>query len=338
MTTYEFPTPFIGSVAFGSDGVKPLFVTIRDKFDAAYRIDVSNRDHVSILDFLNNTLRLDGSGIHFTTNDCGSSVSFVIDNMYDQLAELSNEQCSIGMKTFLAEDVRFEQKIKLRDQCEGPVGRLVSRYPELLVANTSCSVLGVDDMTGTWTFDCPWLGRNSKLARCTSEVRSEIVDFLLLDPFNGGCPDVSTVVTTLATSARDMLSSESLREELYNQAATAALQSQANQTAIYFGQLWDVLQQALSKENVNSTGEASALRRDINMYDAYRNFANDACASHNLPNMTVNLDLRAGASYLRSIASFSAIPDPPIALDATIQDPSRSRAQRQDSAPTPRLR
>jgi hypothetical protein len=319
----RFPTPYIESVAFDSDGIKPLYITIRDRLDAAYHVDVSNSDNVSITDSLNNTMRLDGSGIHFTDSDCDTSVSFVIDNMYDQLAELSNERCSIGMKALLADEVRFQQTLEIRDQCEGPVGRLISRYPELFVANTSCNVLSVDDMTGTWIFDCPWLGRNSKLSRCVSEVNSEIVDFLLLDPFNGGCPDVSTVVTTLAATARDILSIDTLLEELYSQASNTTQSSAANMTAHNFEQLWVVLDQALAKHTVNDPYATSSLRRGINMYNAYRNFANDACVSHNQPNVTVNMDIRAGASFLHSFASFNAVPEVPVTLKAKVQDPSR---------------
>ncbi|KAJ6786182.1 hypothetical protein PWT90_00744 [Aphanocladium album] len=316
--------PYVGSVSFDSDDVRPLYLSVRDAAKGSHLIDVSDSSAVTIFDAKNNSLRLDVSGIHFVTGNCNLTVSYLIDNMYTQLAQQSRETCSLGPKTLLAGDQTFLQPLVLRDQCGDPVGPMVRKYPDLRLDGEQCVCVGAADANGTWTFSCPWQTSGSTVQRCVSSLQRNVVQFLLYDPFNGGCADVSSVVTLLEASAQDMFNATSLQEELYRQVGNNTnLFYKADDTVMYYMQLWESLKSSLSKTRGLNPGRGSNVKQYLDTYNSYRSFAADACMSLNSSSAPAVLSLSAGSSNIPMLASLSEIPAPGSVLTAIIQDPAK---------------
>ncbi|KAM3504915.1 hypothetical protein MY11210_008167 [Beauveria gryllotalpidicola] len=317
--------PYVGSINFDSDDMTPLYLSIRDAAKGAHLIDVSDSSAVTIFDSRNNSMRLDLSGIHFVTGHCNLTVSYLIDNLYGQLAQQSFEMCSMGRKKLLAGEQTFAQTLLLRDQCGNPVGPTVRRYPDLRVDGEQCIALGAaDPANGTWTFDCPWQSAGSAVQRCMSSLERNAVEFLLYDPFNGGCADASSVVTMLEASARDMLNITAIRQELHSQVGNNTDHFyRVDDTVMYYMQLWETLKSTLSKTRGLNPGRGSNLKQYLDTYNRFRSFAADACTSLNSSIVPAVLSLRAGSSTIPRLASFPSIPVASDPLAAKIQDPSK---------------
>lgn len=322
--------PYVGSVNFDSDGITPLSLSVRDAAKGSHLFDVSDPSAVTIFDTRNNSLRLDLTGIHFVTGHCNLTVSYLIDNMYAQLAQQSLEMCAKGPRRLLAGEQTFSQTLVLRDQCGSPVGRRVRRYPDLRIDDEQCTpVPAGDDANGTWTFDCPWQSAGSTAQRCMAAVERHAVDFLLYDPFNGGCADASSVVTLLEASAQDMLSLAAIQQELNNQVHNGTGGGgdgrfyRTDDTVMYYLQLWETLKSTLSKTRGLNPGRGSNLKQYLDTYNRYRGFAADACGSSAGAGAAV-LSLTAGSSTIPVLADLRDMPGasaPP--LRARIQDPAK---------------
>ncbi|XWW95777.1 hypothetical protein V2A60_003744 [Cordyceps javanica] len=317
--------PYVGSVSFDDDNITPLYLSVRDAAKGSHLIDVSDPSAVTIFDSRNNSLRLNLTGIHLVTGHCNLTVSYLIDNMYGQLAQQSLELCSKGPKNLLAGEQTFTQTLVLRDQCDGPVGPRVRRYPDLRVDDEQCIAVPTDNTNGTWTFDCPWQSAGSTVQRCMSSLTRNAIEFLLYDPFNGGCADVSSVVTLLEASAQDMLNMTAIQQELYNQIGNdTSLLHKVDDTVMYYLQLWETLKSTLSKTRGLNPGRGSNLKQYLDTYNRYRNFAADACASLNGSVAPAVLSLTAGSSTIPVLASLQ---DMPVAggnpLAARVQDPAK---------------
>ncbi|KAM3445949.1 hypothetical protein NHJ13734_000126 [Beauveria thailandica] len=319
--------PYVGSINFDSDDLTPLYLSVRDAAKGAHLIDVSDSSAVTIFDSRNNSMRLDLSGIHFVTGHCNLTVSYLIDNLYGQLAQQSFEMCSMGRKKLLAGEQTFFQTLVLRDQCGNPVGPTVRRYPDLRVDGEQCIALGAtvaDPANGTWTFDCPWQSAGSAVQRCMSSLERNAVEFLLYDPFNGGCADASSVVTMLEASARDMLNITAIRQELHSQVGNNTDHIyKVDDAVMYYMQLWETLKSTLSKTRGLNPGRGSNLKQYLDTYNRFRNFAADACTSLNSSIVPAVLSLSAGSSTIPSLASFPSIPVASEPLAVNIQDPSK---------------
>ncbi|KAM3500306.1 hypothetical protein MY10362_006524 [Beauveria mimosiformis] len=319
--------PYVGSINFDSDDLTPLYLSVRDAAKGAHLIDVSDSSAVTIFDSRNNSMRLDLSGIHFVTGHCNLTVSYLIDNLYGQLAQQSFEMCSMGRKKLLAGEQTFVQTLVLRDQCGNPVGPTVRRYPDLRVDGEQCIALvatAADPANGTWTFDCPWQSAGSAVQRCMSSLERNAVDFLLYDPFNGGCADASSVVTMLEASARDMLNITAIRQELHSQVGNNTDHIyKVDDTVMYYMQLWETLKSTLSKTRGLNPGRGSNLKQYLDTYNRFRNFAADACTSLNSSIVPAVLSLSAGSSTIPRLASFPSIPVASEPLTVKIQDPSK---------------
>ncbi|OAA50770.1 nuclear condensin complex subunit Smc4 [Beauveria brongniartii RCEF 3172] len=319
--------PYVGSINFDSDDLTPLYLSVRDAAKGAHLIDVSDSSAVTIFDSRNNSMRLDLSGIHFVTSHCNLTVSYLIDNLYGQLAQQSFEMCSMGRKKLLAGEQTFVQTLVLRDQCGNPVGPTVRRYPDLRVDGEQCIALvatAADPANGTWTFDCPWQSAGSAVQRCMSSLERNAVEFLLYDPFNGGCADASSVVTMLEASARDMLNITAIRQELHSQVGNNTDHIyKVDDIVMYYMQLWETLKSTLSKTRGLNPGRGSNLKQYLDTYNRFRNFAADACTSLNSSIVPAVLSLSAGSSTIPRLASFPSIPVASEPLTVKIQDPSK---------------
>jgi hypothetical protein len=134
------PFPYIESIDFQTDGVDPLYLTLRDAAEGSHWIDVSNRSYIAIVDSLYNAMIIDAKGIHFSTKKCEYDVSIMIDSMYQQLAALSGQVCSTGsQQRKRMNDVDFNQTLYLRDQCNNPIKQTVRQYPSLKVGDSDCN-------------------------------------------------------------------------------------------------------------------------------------------------------------------------------------------------------
>ncbi|UKZ76494.1 hypothetical protein TrVFT333_004200 [Trichoderma virens FT-333] len=318
------PFPYIESVDFQTDGVDPLYLTLRDAAEGTHYIDVSNRSYIAIVDSLYNAMIIDANGIHFSTKKCQYDVSITIDSMYKQLAALSGQVCSTGdQKRKRMSDTDFKQTLYLRDQCNNPVKQIVRQYPELKIGDTDCNDIEVDENTGRWLFDCTFPGSDSGTMRCEWAVRNDIEEFLFTDPFGGACPDLSTVITTLEANGQDFINPESLRTELYNQGLDDAQKAEANLIVIYYEQLWEILKQAFSKLRTQPPGKASAIQEYIDVYNQYRNFEDDICEDLHAGDMPLKMSLRAGVTTIDAIARLNWAPENPKPFNVTIQDPAK---------------
>ncbi|KAJ4861776.1 hypothetical protein T069G_02730 [Trichoderma breve] len=318
------PFPYIESVDFQVDGVDPLYLTLRDAAEGTHYIDVSNRSYIAIVDSLYNAMIIDGKGIHFSTKKCQYDVSITIESMYEQLAALSGQVCSVGdRKRKRMSDTDFKQTLYLRDQCNNPVKQTVRQYPNLKIGDTDCNDIEADEDTGRWLFDCTFPGSDSGTLKCEWAVRNDIEEFLFTDPFGGACPDLSTVITTLEANGQDFINPESLRTELYNQGLDDAQKAEANLIVIYYEQLWEILKQAFSKLRTQPPGKASAIQEYIDVYNKYRNFEDDICEDLHAGDMPLKMSLRAGVTTIDAIARLNWAPENPKPFNVTIQDPAK---------------
>ncbi|KAK0765069.1 hypothetical protein N5P37_002546 [Trichoderma harzianum] len=318
------PFPYIESVDFQVDGVDPLYLTLRDAAEGTHYIDVSNRSYIAIVDSLYNAMIIDGKGIHFSTKKCQYDVSITIDSMYEQLAALSGQICSVGdRKGKRMSDTDFKQTLYIQDQCNNPVKQTVRQYPNLKIGDTDCNDIEVDENTGRWLFDCTFPGSESGTLKCEWAVRNDIEEFLFTDPFGGACPDLSTVITTLEANGQDFINPESLRTELYNQGLDDAQKAEANLIVIYYEQLWEILKQAFSKLRTQPPGKASAIQEYIDVYNKYRNFEDDICEDLHAGDMPLKMSLRAGVTTIDAIARLNWAPENPKPFNVTIQDPAK---------------
>ncbi|KAM0265602.1 hypothetical protein ACHAQJ_000034 [Trichoderma viride] len=318
------PFPYIESVDFQTDGVEPLYLTLRDAAEGSHFIDISNRSYIAIVDSLYNAMIIDAKGIHFSTKACKYDVSITIDSMYEQLAALSGQVCSTGdQRRKRMNDVDFKQTLYLRDQCNNPIKQTVRQYPELKVGDTDCNDIEVDEDTGRWLFDCTFPGSDSGTMRCEWAVRNDIEEFLFTDPFGGACPDLSTVITTLEANGQDFINPESLRTELYNQGLDDAQKAEANLIVIYYEQLWEIMKQAFSKLRTQPPGKASAIQEYIDVYNQYRNFEDDICEDLHAGDMPLKMSLRAGVTTIDALARLNWAPENPKPFNVTVQDPAK---------------
>ncbi|KAH0492802.1 hypothetical protein TgHK011_007734 [Trichoderma gracile] len=319
------PFPYIESIDFQTDGVDPLYLTLRDAAEGTHYIDISNRSYIAIVDSLYNAMIIDAHGIHFSTKNCQYDVSITIDSMYEQLAALSGQVCSTGDQKMMKRmsDVDFNQTLYLRDQCNNPVKQTVKKYPELKIGDTDCNDLEVDEETGRWLFACTFPGSDSGTSKCEWAVKNDIEEFLFTDPFGGACPDLSTVITTLEANGQDFINPESLRTELYNQGLDDAQKAEANLVVIYYEQLWEILKQAFSKLRTQSPDKVSAIQEYIDVYNQYRNFEDDICEDLHAGDMPLKMSLRAGVTYVDAIARLNWAPEAPKPFNVTVQDPAK---------------
>ncbi|PFH58271.1 hypothetical protein XA68_13918 [Ophiocordyceps unilateralis] len=331
------PFPFIEAVDFASDGVEPLFLTLRDAARGTHYLDVSDRGHVAIVDSLGNAMMLDHRGIHFSTNSCRFDVSFTIGGLYNQLANLSGQVCAKGGPKLIKDvdeveddedaDAPFGQTLFLRDQCGHPIGRHIRHYPLLQLGSSECRDVDVDDAQGRWRFDCAFPGASSEASRCRRAVRRSVANFLFVAPFAGSCPDLSTVVTTLEATSQDFLNPASLREELYARGLDAQQRADADLAVIYYEQLFEILKQALSRTRAKPPAVDAAIKQYLDAYSAAsRRFDADLCRDLHAPDPPLNLTLRAGAAALPVVARFASAPPPdapPPPRNLTVLDPSQ---------------
>ncbi|KAK7432284.1 hypothetical protein QQZ08_001230 [Neonectria magnoliae] len=316
------PVPYIESVHFESGGVDPLYLTIRDEAEDTYFVDISNRNQLSVVDAQGNTMLLDANGIHFSTPNCTYSVCVKINNMLQQLARLAGVECAATQREKRIDDLEFTQILNLHDQCGNPVDRTLRQYPQLRVGDSACTDTRVDEETGEWEFDCTFPGSLSGATRCELAIKNDVVDFLLTDPFGGSCPDLTTVITTLEATGRDFLNVESFRIALQESGLNETQRTEADAAAVAFDQLWEVLQQILSKSRPEGAGDASALEDYIDVYGTYRDLENDICEDLHEGEIPLNLSLVAGTTRIDAITSFNFAPDSPRPYNITIQDPS----------------
>ena len=318
----SLPVPYIESVEFDSPGIGPLYLTVRDATDGTHYIDVSNSSRIAIADRLGNSMVIDSSGIYYSTNSCTYDVSIVIGNMTQQLAGFSGVACSMGSSPQRRmEDVSFQQTLYLRDQCNKTVTRSISQYPELWVGDTLCHDTAVDESTGRWDFDCTFPGSNSGTLECQSAVQNSILNFLFAEPFGGACPDVSTMITTLQATAGQLMSPSSLQGGLYNLGLDSDQQTAADASIQSYTQLWDILQQALSR--TSSSYNQSALQQYISVYNQHRNFADDLCEDLHSGDLPLKLSLSAGVTYINAITTLNWAPQSSQPFNITVQDPSQ---------------
>ncbi|RCI09225.1 hypothetical protein L249_1394 [Ophiocordyceps polyrhachis-furcata BCC 54312] len=332
----SLPFPFIEAVDFAPDGVKPLFLTLRDAARGTHYLDLSDRGHVAIVDSLGNAMMLDAGGIHFSTNSCRFDVSFHVGGLYQQLQNLSGQVCARGGRLLVDAadetddddaDAPFGQTLFLRDQCGHPVGRHLHQYPLLRLGSTECRDVDVDEARGRWRFDCAFPGQASNASRCRRAVRRSVANFLFVAPFADACPDLSTVITTLEATSQDFLNPASLREELYSRGLDAAQRADADLAVIYYEQLWEILKQALSRSRAQPPAVDAAIKQYLDAYSAARRrFDADLCRDLHAPDPPLDLTLRAGAAPLPVVARFASAPPPdapPPPRNLTVLDPSQ---------------
>ncbi|KAH8683514.1 hypothetical protein BGZ61DRAFT_550280 [Ilyonectria robusta] len=316
------PIPYIQSVQFDSGGLDPLYLTVRDVAEGTYFIDISNKNHISVVDPEDNSMLLDANGIHFSTRNCTYGVSIGINNMLQQLATLAGVQCAASEQEKRSEDLQFRQVLNLHDQCSNPIVRTLRQYPQLRVGDSACTDTNVDETTGRWEFDCTFPGSLSGSMRCQWAIKNDVVDFLTTDPFGGSCPDLATVITTLEMTGQDFLNVESFRETLYSQRLNATQREEADTAAVAFEQLWEVLKQILSKSRTEPPGDSSALERYIELYNTYRNLENDICEDLHAGEIPLSLSLIAGVTRIDAITTLNWAPESPRSYNITIQNPS----------------
>jgi hypothetical protein len=313
------PSPYIESVDFESEGIDPLWLTVRDSTESSHYLDISNMSQIAIVDRDGTSMKLDEEGIYFSTDDCRYDISITITNFLGQVADRSGVECSTGarMKKRLF-DFPFTQTLVLRDQCDNPVGRSIRSYPRLSVGTSECTDVSVNESTGTWEFDCMFPGSESSTLQCQAAIKNDVVDFLTIDPFGGSCPDLSTVITTLGTTGRDFLSQESLRTGLFDQGLSDEDELEANRVLHSYQRIWLILQEIFAK---NKSGH-SALETYLKLYNNYRDFPTDICEDIHASELPLDLSLRAGASrFIINTLNFASEETIPQIL--TVQDPAK---------------
>ncbi|KAF4990198.1 hypothetical protein FGRMN_8619 [Fusarium graminum] len=313
------PVPYIQSVEFQSDGVYPLYLTVRNELGETYFVDISHRGRLSVVDPSGYLVTLDAKGIHFSGSNCTYDVSITIDNMYEQIADLAGAQCAALQRR--ADDLDFRQVLFLHDQCGSVVDKSLRQYPQLLVGDTVCADVAFDEETGQWDFDCTFPGSQSGSLKCQWAIENSIINFITIDPFGGSCPDLTTVVTTLEESAQDIVDPVELRKDLANQELpTDRAKQEADAAVVAYTQLWQALGSFFSKNTESSPG---ALEEYIDVYNAHRSFENDICQSLHEGEIPLNLTLIAGATRIPAITTLNWAPESTRPYNITVQDSSR---------------
>ncbi|KAF4970164.1 hypothetical protein FSARC_2761 [Fusarium sarcochroum] len=317
----SIPIPYIESVEFESDGLNPLYLTVRDEEGGTYFVDISRRGQLSVADPAGYLVTLDAEGIHFSGSNCTYDISITVDDMYEQIADLAGVQCAALKRQKRAEDLNFSQVLYLHDQCGNVVDRSLRQYPQLLVGDTVCADVAVDEDTGRWDFDCTFPGSESGSMRCQWAIKNSVIDFITTDPFGGSCPDLSTVVTTLEESAQDIVDPTELRKDLVNQGLrTERAKQEADAAVLAYTRLWAVLGAFFSKSTESSTG---ALEEYIDVYNTHRSFENDICHSLHEGEIPLNLTLIAGVTHIPAITTLNWAPESTRPYNITVQDSSR---------------
>lgn len=313
-------TPYIEAFYSDIDGIRPLLMAVQSTGNNRYSVEVSQSDHISVVDPLGNSLLLDKTGLHFSTNQCLYAFSLLVDDLYRQLAAHAGIACAardFGLRDTTYQHVTHVMYIK--DQCGKPVSRSIRQYPELSVAGVPCNVMSVDDGNGKWTFDCLFSNATSVIAQCEKSVSAEM-DRLFSDPFNNACPDLSDVVTTLSRYGQDILGSEIMVQALQGLATNGSETLRINQTIGYYQLLWMTLQTMFSKDE---DATQSALEQQYDTYNNHRDFSHDICHDlHPSNDTSFNVSFRAGATYNPALLTLSAIPESPAPMNITIQNPS----------------
>jgi hypothetical protein len=310
--------PYIESVEFESSGVNPLYLTVRDEEGGTYFVDISHRGRLSVVDPAGYLVILDADGIRFSGSNCTYDISITIDDMYKQIAELAGVQCAALRRQKRANDMNFSLVMFLHDQCGNVIDKSLRQYPQLLVGDTACADVAVDEDTGRWDFDCTFPGSQSGPMRCQSAVKNNIIDFITIDPFGGSCPDLSTVVTTLQGSGQDIIDPSELRKDLANQGLlTDRAKQEADEAVVAYTRLWQTLGALFSKSTGSSKG---ALEKYIDVYNSHRSFENDICQALHEGEIPLNLTLIAGATKIPAITTLNWAPESPRSYNITVQD------------------
>ncbi|KAK0384657.1 hypothetical protein NLU13_8743 [Sarocladium strictum] len=314
----SMPSLYIESVDFESEGVQPLWLTVRDSTESTHSLDISNRSQIAVVDRDGTSMKLDRNGIYFSTKDCRYDVSITFNDFLGQLASLSGTECSTGAIKKRLSDLPFSQTLILQDQCGLPVGRGIRSFPTLSVGPSECTDVAVDLRTGTWDFDCTFPGSESGTLQCQAAIKHDVVDFLTTDPFGGACPDLSTVVTTLGATGKDFLSRESLRTSLFNEGLSEEEEMDADRALDSYERMWRVLAEVFAKDE---SGQ-SALEAYLQLYNRYRDLPTDVCEDIHASEIPLNLTLRAGASRF-VINTLNFAPERTTPQNVTIQDPAK---------------
>lgn len=320
------PIPYIESVQFDSRGVDPLYLTVRNADEGVHFLDVSDRNRIAISDTSGNSMLIDGSGVYLSSRECVYSVSVLVADMLRQLRDLAGVRCAAAERWKRREDMDFTQVLNMHDQCGQPVDRSIREYPRLLVGNSACTDTDVD-LSGRWEFDCTFPGSASASMACQRAVKNDVVDFLVTDPFEGSCPDIATVITTLSDTARDFLSTESFAAALQSQHLNDTQAQGATAASEAFGRLWHVFQEMLSKHapsspSTSSPEDTSPLERYMHAYNTHRDFASDICEDLHASEVPFNLSLTAGATHIDALTTLNWAPQNPRPYNVTVQDPS----------------
>lgn len=313
------PSPYIESVDFESEGIDPLWLTVRDTTESTHYVDISNKSQIAIVNRYGTSMKIDANGIYFATLDCRYDISITVKNLLGQLAGLSGIECSTGdkIKKRLF-DFPFTQVLVLKDQCDNPIGRTIRSYPRLSVGTSECTDVMIDEDTGTWEFDCMFPGAESSTLQCQAAIKNDVVDFLTIDPFGGACPDLSTVITTLGREGKDILDEESLRAELFNEGLSEKEEIEASEVLQSYQRMWRVLQEVFAKDE---SGQG-ALGTYLKLYNRYRSFEEDVCEDIHASEIPLDLSLRAGSSRF-VITSLNFAPEDTTPYNVTVQDPSK---------------
>ncbi|KAJ4256997.1 hypothetical protein NW757_003624 [Fusarium falciforme] len=317
----SIPIPYIESVEFESEGLNPLYLTVRDEQGGTYFVDIPRRGQLSVFDPSGNSMSLDAVGIHFSGPNCTYHITIEIKDMYEQIADLAGVQCAAIKRKRRMEDMGFKQVLYLEDQCDNPVDKSLKQYPQLLVGGTVCADIDVDEEIGRWEFDCAFPGSESGFLRCQQAIKEDVLDVITVDPFGGSCPDLSTVVTTLDATAQDILDPDVLRKDLGNEGLTERQVQEADAAVVAYTKLWTALRAFFSKQLTFSS--YGALETYVNVYSTYRSFETDICQSLHVDEIPFDLSLIAGATRIPSITSLSWAPTRTRPYNITIQDPSR---------------
>ncbi|RSL67035.1 hypothetical protein CEP53_003181 [Fusarium sp. AF-6] len=317
----SIPIPYIESVEFESEGLNPLYLTVRDEQGGTYFVDISRRGQLSVFDPSGNSMSLDAVGMHFSGPNCTYHITIEIKDMYEQIADLAGVQCAAIKRKRRIEDMDFKQVLYLEDQCGNPVDKSLKQYPQLLVGGTVCADIDVDEDIGRWEFDCAFPGVESGFLRCQQAIKEDVLDVITVDPFAGSCPDLSTVVTTLDATAQDILDPDVLRKDLGNEGLNDRQIQEADAAVVAYTKLWTALRAFFSKQLTFSS--YGALETYVNVYNTYRSFETAICQSLHVDEIPFDLSLIAGATRIPSITSLSWAPTLTRPYNITIQDPSR---------------
>lgn len=324
------PVPYIESIDFEDDGVLPLFMTVRDDEDDIYYLDISNRSRLAIVDRVGNSMLLDDHGVYFATNSCRFDVNITIADLFSQVANLSEADCSFGNGERLpdgfiqkADDIQFDQTLYLRDQCGTPITGTIREYPELMVGDTRCKDVGVDEGSGRWDFDCTWPGILSGTLQCQKSVQDNVIDLLTRDPFGGACPDLPSMVAIFTNTSNDIISRESIRTELENHNGDEEDLFLVDSVVSQYERLWKSLQEFFVTNSTvaNDTG-VSPWEIYFAAYNTRRNLIHDICEELHVGEIPLSISLRAGVSFFPSIATLNWAPSPAREYNITVQDPT----------------